>query len=229
MKKVAISQSNYIPWKGYFDNIASVDEFILYDDMQYTKRDWRNRNQIKTEHGLKWLSVPVEVKGKYFQKIKDTRIADKSWNSNHLNIILQSYKNAPCFLEVKDFIGEIYSQCNFDYLSEVNHHFLTKIASYIGFNPKISWSSEFDLKEDRNERLVSICKDLNATEYYSGEAAKFYLDDQLFKENNIKVNWYENDGYKEYEQINGVFTHYVSIIDLLFHKGVNSKNYLKHV
>jgi hypothetical protein len=229
MKKVAISQSNYIPWKGYFDNIAFVDEFILYDDMQYTKRDWRNRNKIKTKHGLKWLSVPVEVKGKYFQKIKDTRIADKNWNINHLKIILQSYKNAPCFSEVKDFIGDIYNQCNFDNLSEVNYHFLTKIASYIGFNPKISWSSEFDLKEDRNERLVSICKDLNATEYYSGEAARFYLDNQLFKDNDIKVNWYENDGYKEYQQINGDFNHYVSIIDLLFHQGVNSKNYLKHV
>jgi hypothetical protein len=209
--------------------MASVDEFILYDDMQYTKRDWRNRNRIKTEHGLKWLSVPVEVKGKYFQKIKDTRIADKNWNLNHLSIILQSYKKAPCFPEIKDFIEDVYNQCNFNFLSEVNHHFLIKISSYIGFNPKISWSSDFNLKKDRNERLVSICKDLNATEYYSGESAKFYLDDQLFKDNNIKVNWYENDGYKEYQQINGNFTHYVSIIDLLFHQGVNSKNYLKHV
>ena len=78
-KKVAILQSNYIPWKGYFDMIASVDEFILYDDMQYTRRDWRNRNQIKTAQGLKWLTIPVCVKGKYYQKIRDTEIAKSNW------------------------------------------------------------------------------------------------------------------------------------------------------
>ena len=80
--KVAISQSNYIPWKGYFDNIAQVDEFVLYDEMQYTKRDWRNGNKIKTSQGLKWLTIPVELKGEFYQKIKDTRISEKEWNLN---------------------------------------------------------------------------------------------------------------------------------------------------
>ena len=74
MKRVAILQSNYIPWKGYFDLIAHVDEFILYDDMQYTRRDWRNRNLIKTPQGTQWLTVPVQVKGKYHQRIRDTLI-----------------------------------------------------------------------------------------------------------------------------------------------------------
>ena len=86
-KKVAISQSNYIPWKGYFDNIALVDEFVLYDEMQYTKRDWRNRNKLKTNQGLKWLTIPVEVKGKYYQKINETRISDRNWNVKHLNFL----------------------------------------------------------------------------------------------------------------------------------------------
>ena len=89
MKKIAILQSNYIPWKGYFDLINMVDEFVIYDDMQYTKRDWRNRNKIKTPQGLKWLTVPVEVKGKYHQKINETKIVDKGWNLKHLNILKQ--------------------------------------------------------------------------------------------------------------------------------------------
>jgi hypothetical protein len=86
-KRVAISQSNYIPWKGYFDNIAMVDGFVLYDDMQYTKWDWRNRNKIKTQNGLKWLTIPVEVKGMYFQKIKDTQVSQSSGSFTHLETL----------------------------------------------------------------------------------------------------------------------------------------------
>ena len=100
MKKIVITQSNYIPWKGYFDSIAISDEFVIYDDMQYTKRDWRNRNIIKTNNGLKWLTIPVEVKGKFFQKIKDTKISDKNWNMNHLSTLKHNYKNSNKFNEV---------------------------------------------------------------------------------------------------------------------------------
>ena len=97
MKKVAISQSNYIPWKGYFDLINKVDEFILYDDAQFTRRDWRNRNKIKTLNGLQWLTIPVDVKGKYFQKIKETKISDKNWGMNHWQQIKQNYSKARHF------------------------------------------------------------------------------------------------------------------------------------
>ena len=86
MKKVAILQSNYIPWKGYFDLINMVDEFILYDDMQYTRRDWRNRNKIKTPQGLQWLTIPVEIKGKFFQKINETKVSEKDWAKNIGNL-----------------------------------------------------------------------------------------------------------------------------------------------
>src|SRR5690242_7600286 len=100
MKKVAILQSNYIPWKGYFDMIASVDEFILYDDMQYTKRDWRNRNQIKTPQGLQWITVPVLVKGKYHQKINETEIYGSDWANEHWKALVQNYKRAKHFDEI---------------------------------------------------------------------------------------------------------------------------------
>ena len=94
MKKVAILQSNYIPWKGYFDMIAAVDEFILYDDMQYTRRDWRNRNQIKTPQGVQWLTVPVKVKGKYHQTIRETEIEGAQWAKDHWKALSQNYRRA---------------------------------------------------------------------------------------------------------------------------------------
>src|ERR1700754_2429408 len=99
-KRVAIVQSNYIPWKGYFDLIAAVDEFILYDDMQYTRRDWRNRNQIKTPLGVQWMTVPVQVKGKYYQKIKDTEIDGIDWAEAHWRLLAQNYRRAAHFNEI---------------------------------------------------------------------------------------------------------------------------------
>ena len=104
IKKVAIIQSNYVPWKGYFDIINKVDEFILYDDVQYTRRDWRNRNKIKTPNGLHWLTIPVEVKGKYNQKIKDTIISEFNWTKKHWNAIKFNYANSKYFFEFKDFL-----------------------------------------------------------------------------------------------------------------------------
>ena len=96
-KRVAIVQSNYIPWRGYFDLINSVDEFILYDDAQYTKRDWRNRNVIKSSNGLVWLTIPVQVKGKYFQKIRQAVVADEKWSLDHWNVIIHNYSKARYF------------------------------------------------------------------------------------------------------------------------------------
>ena len=110
MKKVAILQSNYIPWKGYFDIINSVDEFILYDDMQYTRRDWRNRNQIKTANGLLWLTIPVDSKGKFFQKINETKVTGHKWASEHLRSIQLCYAHAPFYKEYEPMLEELYAK-----------------------------------------------------------------------------------------------------------------------
>lgn len=132
MRRVFISQSNYIPWKGFFDTLASSDIYVLYDDMQYTRRDWRNRNRIKTSNGLKWLTIPVEVKGKYHQKIKDTRISDPLWNEKHWDILHQNYRNAPCYNEVSDWLKPLYLNCKHQFLSEINYHFIREINDYLG-------------------------------------------------------------------------------------------------
>lgn len=117
MKKVAILQSNYIPWKGYFDMIAAVDEFILYDDMQYTRRDWRNRNQIKTPQGVHWLTVPVQVKGKYYQKIRETEIDGTNWASTHWKALEQNYRRAPHYTEIASWLEPLYLEESFTHIS----------------------------------------------------------------------------------------------------------------
>lgn len=228
MKKSAIiTQSNYIPWKGYFDSINQGDVFVVYDDMQYTKRDWRNRNLIKTPKGLEWLSIPVEVKGKYFQKIKDTKIADLNWTKSHLEKIKQNYKQSNNYKELLPWLENIYLSCNFEFLTDVNLHFINHINAYLGIKTEIKLSSEFILHEDRNQRLLNICKDLGVTEYYSGPAAKAYMNEELFNNENIKVNYFNYSGYVEYNQLFPPFEHGVSIIDVLINEGENSIKFLK--
>jgi hypothetical protein len=227
MKKGIITQSNYIPWKGYFDSIKNVDVFVVYDDMQYTKRDWRNRNLIKTDQGLKWLTIPVEVKGKYFQKINETKIAEKDWSLNHWNIIKQNYKNANYFKDTSEWLEPLYINCNFDYLTDVNMHFINGINDFLGIKTEIRFSSEFNLDEEKTKRLVNICKDLNITDYYSGPAAKSYMQVEEFELENISVKYWDYKGYPVYNQIYGDFEHGVSIIDLLMNEGSNSVSFFK--
>lgn len=229
MKKVAILQSNYIPWKGYFDLINMVDEFILYDDMQYTKRDWRNRNKIQTPQGLKWLSVPVEVKGKYFQKINETKISEKEWGKKHWALIRQNYSKAPFFKKYKEIFEELYLNNDEEYLSQINYKFIAVICKILGITTKIRWSSEFELRDGQTEKLLGICKDCEANVYISGPAAKDYFDDELFKKENIKVEWMDYSGYLEYEQLFLPFEHGVTILDLIFNKGTRSREFMKRI
>jgi hypothetical protein len=226
-KKAIITQSNYIPWKGYFDSIRHVDVFVVYDDMQYTKRDWRNRNMIKTPQGLKWLSIPVEVKGKYFQKIKDTKIAEKDWNLSHWEIIKQNYKNAKCYKETAEWLEPLYKNCDFEFLTDVNLHFINEINHRLGIQTEIKLSSEFELAEEKTQRLVNICKDLHITDYYSGPAAKAYMEIDKFESQHVNVHYWDYSGYPVYEQRHGDFEHGLSIIDLLMNEGGNSINFLK--
>jgi hypothetical protein len=228
-KKTIITQSNYIPWKGFFDSMAQVDTIVMYDDMQYTKRDWRNRNVIKTPQGLKWLSIPVEVKGKFFQKINETKISDSNWNIDHLNQLKQNYKTAKSYKEVIDWIENLYIKCQFEYLSEINCYFIENINEFLGISVEIIGSDRFILAEDKTERLVNICKELGTTDYYSGPAGKVYMEESKFEKENIQVNYFDYTGYDEYDQLYGEFNHGVTIFDLIFNCGIESKKYLKFI
>ena len=227
-KRVAIIQSNYIPWKGYFNIIKCVDHFVLLDDVQYTRRDWRNRNLIKAKAGLKWLTIPVAVKNNYHIKIEDVQTAGSDWRRDHWNQVKDAYSASQYFKEIAPFFEEIYLQNKELNLSKINHSFIKQIVSILKIDTPITWSREFtDTPTGKTERLVRICKKLNATEYISGMAAKEYLEVDLFDKENIKVVWADYSGYQPYSQLYPPFEHRVSILDMLFNEGIQSAHLLK--
>jgi hypothetical protein len=229
MKSVFIIQSNYIPWKGYFDAINAADEVILYDDMQYTKNDWRNRNKIKTAQGTQWISIPIDVKGKLNQKINESKVSNRhfGWRKAHWKALQLSYSNAPYFNSYKSIFEMLYLQNDEVYLSKINYSFIKSICEILGIETTIRWSSEFKLIEGRNERLVALCGQTKATDYIIGPSAKSYVNEKLFAAEGINIHWLDYSGYPEYKQLYGIFVHEVSIIDLIFNEGPNAKNYLK--
>ena len=227
MKKVAILQSNYIPWKGYFDLINMVDEFILYDDMQYTRRDWRNRNKVKAPNGLQWLTIPVEVKGKYFQKINETLVSEPNWANDHWNTLKSFYSKAKYFKDYKDIFESFYLNNQEQYLSKINYELITIINKILGIETKISWSSDYNLVDGKTERLLNLVQQANGTEYISGPAAKDYIVEDLFTEAGVKLSWMDYSGYTEYTQLHPPFEHGVTVLDLIFNEGPNATNYMK--
>jgi hypothetical protein len=228
-KKVAILQSNYIPWKGYFDMIASVDEFILYDDMQYTRRDWRNRNQIKTPSGVQWLTVAVDAKGKYHQTIKETLLSDNAWGESHWKTLKSNYSRSPYFQEISDWLQPLYQNSAYTDISQVNRIFIEAICRYLNIKTTISSSSDYQLIEGKTERLADLCLQAGGTEYVSGPSAKDYIDGDVFQALGITLSWFDYTGYLEYPQLWDDFTHGVSILDLLFNCGKESPRYMRYV
>jgi hypothetical protein len=227
MKKVAILQSNYIPWKGYFDLIASVDEFIIYDDAQFTKNDWRNRNRIKTPIGLQWLSVPVG--SNINRRIRDVEITDHSWSNKHWKSFQANYARAEYFEEISDLLRDIYTNKKYEKLSVLNFDLINTICDYLGINTSLSNSWDYEVRGDKTEKLVSLCLQAGAAEYISGPSAKNYIDSEKFADKGIKLTWFDYSEYPMYPQLWGEFIHEVSIVDLLFNCGAESPQFMKHV
>lgn len=225
-KKVAVLQSNYIPWKGYFDIIGSVDEFIFYDDLQYTKNDWRNRNKIKTDKGASWLTIPVGSSES--RLICEVGLPQNGWQEKHWRTICQYYKKAKCFSQFKDFFEEIYLGKTHTNLSEFNHSIIKKISTEIfGFDTEFLDSRNFDLHGAKKERLLDLVKKSGATEYLSGPAAKNYVSEKDFDDIGIRLEWMDYSGYPEYPQAFPPFIHEVSVIDLIFNCGYDAVKYLE--
>jgi hypothetical protein len=227
-KKLAIVQSNYIPWKGYFDLIAAVDEFVLYDDVQYTRRDWRNRNRIKTPQGVEWLTIPVSVKGRYHQSVRETEIDACAWSSTHYKALEQNYRRAPHFDAISEWLQPLYLNHSFTHLSDVNRCFIEAICNYLGIKTTIKSSSEYNLIDGKTERLASVCAQAGATSYISGPSARDYLDEEVFLSQGIKVLWFDYNGYSIHPQLWGEFRHDVTVLDLLFNCGPDAVHYLRY-
>lgn len=227
MKKVAIIQSNYIPWKGYFDMIAAVDELILYDDMQFTKNDWRNRNKIKTPKGLEWLSIPVGAD--IGRRIRDVELPNSLWQKKHWKTLESNYGRAPHFDDVAPLFEPLYLERRHVRLSAVNREFIEAVCAYLGIATKISDSWDYTLVEGKSERIADLCLQAGGTEYISGPAAKDYIEERVFAERGIKLGWMDYSGYPEYPQLWGEFAHGVTILDLLFNCGKDGPHYMKNV
>ena len=225
-KRIAIVQSSYIPWKGYFDLIRSVDEFVLYDEVQFTRRDWRNRNRIKTPQGLLWLSVPVQSKGQFHAPISSIEVSSHDWPAKHWRSIVCHYGRAPFFPLVAARLEELFLGCTERRLSLVNHHFLSGLCSMLGVTTRLSWASDYRLQEGKSERLVDICRQAGATEYLSGPSAAAYLDENQFRAAGIAVKYADYSAYPVYPQLHGAFEHQVSVIDLLMNVGLDAPQYM---
>jgi len=229
MKRVAVSQSNYIPWKGYFDQISRVDEFIFLDSVQYTRRDWRNRNQLKGPSGLIWLTIPVHSKGNYTLSIDQIQISENHWRERHLKTIFSNYSRSRQFHHVFPIIEQAYADANSSFLSEVNKTLIRRFSEYLGLNVDFKTCRQYELVAGKNDRILSICLQSQATCYLSGPAARSYLDLPLFESHGISVEFMNYGNYPEYTQSWGAFQHRVSIIDLLLNCGLDSNRFLGYL
>ena len=231
-RTIVIVQSNYLPWRGYFDLIRHADEAVLFDSVQYTRRDWRNRNRIKTAQGPSWITVPVEVKGRYFQAIDQTRIASPDWAEGHIKSIELAYRRAAGFSECAPWLFDaMNAACRETMLSLVNEQLLRTILARLGIATPITRCTDVlgrDAMRDMEptERLLALCKALSATRYLSGPSAKSYLDEALFAAAGIEVSWMDYGGYLDYPQLWGEFEPHVSIVDLLMNTGNDAARYI---
>jgi hypothetical protein len=219
MKRVAILQSNYIPWKGYFDIIHDVDTFIFYDDVQYTTRDWRNRNRIKTETGPQWLTVPVGSSRE--RLIRDVMLPlDGEWATEHWRKIERAYRGAPFFELYRPYFETFYLRRSWLSLSELNQALIVGICrDWLGVTTQFEQSAEYRLTSSKGERILELLSKAGADLYVSGPAARSYLTDEQCAAASVKVVWKDYGGYPEYPQLHGAFQHDVTILDLLFHTG----------
>ena len=226
MKKLAILQSNYIPWKGYFDIIHDVDEFCFYDDVQYTSRDWRNRNKIVTPSGIKWLSVPVGQE--VHRLICDVTIEDPEWQRRHLEPLKFAYSRHPYYKQYKPFLEDVYLGHTWTSLSELNHYMTEIIArDFLHCSTVFTDSRSYETHGAKHEKLLSLVKAAGADFYESGPAAKDYIIAEDYRSSGIQLVWKDYSDYPEYPQLNTeTFTHQVSVLDLLFNTGDEAPWYI---
>lgn len=225
MKTTVVLQSNYIPWKGYFDLIRDADVFVFYDDLQYTKNDWRNRNKIKALNGSEWLTIPIG--GDTSRLICDVEIKNSGWQVKHWKTIEQNYTKTPYFALFREFFEDVYLGRQWSNLSELNQFLIVSISKDIfNLNTVFRDSRHYKLSGRKLERLLDLVAQTGADRYISGPAAMEYIDPGCFTAVNIELVWKDYSGYPEYHQRFPPFEHGVSILDLLFNTGPDAAWYI---
>jgi len=223
--RVGIIQSCYIPWRGYFDFIDDVDLFIFHDDLQYTKGDWRNRNKIKTPNGLVWLTVPVKYK-KTSQLICETEVDySHKWKAEQINRFKNCYIKSHFFKDALE-LWEKSLQYADQTISQLNIRLINRVCSYLVIDTRLVMSSDYAVTGSKTERLIQLLKKVGATVYLSGPTAKGYLDENLFRENGIRLE-YKTYDYPPYPQLWGEFVGTVTVLDLIANCGPRSREFLK--
>lgn len=223
---VAVLQSNYLPWKGYFDIIRRAEIVVFYDDVQFTKNDWRNRNRIKTRNGPLWISVPVG--GRISRLVCEVTLPDSRWQSQHLRTLTQEYAKAPAFDFVRPLLEEGLRDQTWTHLSLVNQWFIRSICERcLGLRPQWLDVRDFAVEGTGSARLLTLLERLGARRYVSGPAAKNYIDAAAFDHAGIELEWMDYSGYPEYPQFHPPFEHAVSIIDLLAHVGADAPRFIR--
>lgn len=224
--RVGVIQSNYIPWRGYFDFIDSVDLFIIYDDVQYSTGSWRNRNQVKTKQGLKWLTVPVASRS-IRMTIDQVSIGQtaKPWTAEHRRLLNEALGPAPFFEDALALWEEALRHGD-RLLSDLNVRLIRAICDYLGITTPIAMSRDYPVSGAKTERLINLLKHIGASAYLSGPSAKGYLDESAFKRNRIRLE-YKTYDYPEYPQLWGDFAGNVTVLDCISNLGRGAKAYLE--
>jgi hypothetical protein len=221
MKTLVVLQPGYLPWLGFFDQLLRSDVFVYYDDVQFDKEGWRNRNRIKSVSGPMWLTVPVLHTGRHGQRIMDVEINnDPPWPKKHLASIWQSYAKAP-------FRDRYYPEL--EAVLKAPHHSLAELdiaivelmCRWLGIERRLERSSRLGIGGEQSSRLLNLCKHFGADRYVSGDAAKDYLDVPLFEDNGVQVEW-QSYQHPSYQQLHGDFVPYLSTLDLIFNMGPES-------
>ena len=234
MKSVAMLQSNYIPWKGVFDLIRKADVFVFYDDVQFTKRDWRSRNKIPTANGDVWLSVPVVTSGKQNQLIQDTAIDQTAdWQRKHYKTLTLNYAKSPHIGDFNQLLNDFYLKKRWTNLSEMNIYMTIYICGILGIKTEFLNARELSVTGDKNgEKVIKICRTLGCDHFINGPASKAFLDEDKFAAAGISLEYMRYE-YPEYPQLYPPFNHNVSILDLLFMTGDDASYYIydwkKHI
>ena len=225
MKKLDVLQSNYIPWKGYFDIIHDVDLFIFYDEVQFTKNDWRNRNLLIMNKEPRWLTVPVG--DSIHRKIEDVKIKSPLWQKKHFHALQINYGASPFYKKYTDFFHYVYMEKNWDYLYRLNRYLIEHIAhDFLKIKTKFDDSRNYTSHGTQSGKLLSLLKSAQTDIYVSGPAAKDYIVTEDYEKAGIQLIWKDYSNYPEYPQNSKVFTHYVSILDLLFQVGDDAPYYI---
>ena len=226
---VVILQPSYIPWRGVFDQIQHADLFVFYDDVQYDKRGWRNRNQIKTPRGRQWLTIPVHSRGAQTQNtpINQIRIAwDDPWNETHFKAIQHSYRKAPHFIRYLPILETFYQRRD-DFLADFTIAFTIALARELGnTHTRFMRSSEIaGIDGQKTDRLIQILHSVGATHYISGPSARDYIENEKFDRAGITLEYMQYN-YAEYPQLYPPFDPQVSVLDLLLMTGTEAPNYI---